>query len=352
MEKRKAIIIFVLGGILFFNVITAIKVYAQSDSGISCGNYAIEAGDYVITSDKNGICLKSKIDNTMKTLVYGDDFYGGSIACDGNVIYYTCSGAGINKINVDGTEHRLLTQTNDNPCLLGGTERYLYYADEDSSSGYIEQKLNIYDLELDEIVKSKANVNNVKIYQDKIYYHITRFDPEPVKFYVSNLDGSHTKRISKKYCDSVFIGDELYYLEFKNYRKLRLLKSSLTGKNKEKLGKAFMSDLVIHMGEEYIYYIRTLNGKNYLYAYSISAGTSKMLNSTDGYFSVVESDEDMLYLRNTKSGLFFIIDGYNLPATHTQIKGTINVLGIFNGFVYYSKLDAQRKIVVYSEALE
>lgn len=352
MGKRAAIIFFIAAGILFFGGDLAIRADAKSDSGISCGNYAIQAGDYIITSDKNGISLRSNIDNSLKNIVYGDDFYGGSIASDGKVIYYTCSGAGINRINVDGTEHNLLTETHDNPRLLDGTEKYLYYTDETSNGGYIEQKLNIYDLTLGQVVKSISNVNNVKIYQDKIYYNIARFDPEPVKFYVANLDGSRIKRISKKYCDSVFAGDEFYYLEFINYQKLRLLKSSLMGKNKEKQGKAFKSDLVIHMGEDYIYYIRTLNGKNCLYAHSLSTGTSKMLNSTDGYFSVVESDEGILYLRNTKSGLFFIIDGYNLPATHTQIKGNINVLGIFNGFVYYSKLDAQRNLIVYSVPFE
>lgn len=352
MGKRKWILFFILMGIFIFQGSFAVKVYAKTTSVFSCGNYVIGTGDYIITSDKNGITVKSDIDGSQKTLVYGENFYGGSMAGNGRVLYYTCSGAGINQINVDGSSHEMLTETGENPRILGGTEQYLYYSDEDGSSGYIEQRLNIFDLTIGEVVKSIANVNNVKIYRDKIYFNIARFDPEPVKFYVADLDGRHIKRITKKYCDSLITGDGLYYLEFKKNGKLRLIKCTLAGKDKEILGKAFKSDLVIHMAGDYIYYIRTENSKNFLYAHSISTATSKMLNSTDGYFSVLESEEGIIYLRNTKSGLFFTVDGDNLKASRTRIKGNINVLGIFNGYVYYSRLDADRNLTVYSEPLE
>lgn len=328
-----------------------VRAYAE-DKVFSCGNYAIYAGDYIITSDKNGIKARSVTDNTERVIVYEDDFFAGSIASDGTTVYYTSSGSGINRIGIDGRNHIVVTETGKAPKFLAGIGNYLYYTDEIEGEEYAEQRLHIYDVSQNKEINYISNVDNVIISGERIYYHIVRYEPEPVSFYSATLKGKKKKLITKKFCDGVVLDEEIYYLEYDANRRLRLVKCGFLGENKEKPGKKFDADLIIYMGNDYIYYIRTKDGNNSFYVYRINDGTQTVLNSTTGYYSAVESDEEILYLRNTKTGLFFLLDGTNFIPTHTTIKGNLNLLGLYHGYIYYSKLDKDGKIEVKRKVLK
>lgn len=330
----------------------------EAETKYDCDSYVIHSGDYVITSDSKGITVQKLSDQSKKVLVQEDDFEGGSLAFDGEFLYYTNEKAGtsgICQIRPDGTGHRVFLETEGRVQLLEMTEEYLYFIEYEEIENNFQ--LCIYDYHAGKLVNTLPYVNNIVLKNGKMYYHELRFDVSPVKFYVADTDGTHRKVITKRYMDSYFCEDgTILYFDHTKKERYQLKLCDSEGKNKVRIGKKLDADLILYMNEDYVYYITWKESEdktstiNQLYAYSMNDGKVSCLNTSEGFFEIVSSEEGTLYLRNTKTGLIFVVDGIHLTPTRTKTSSF--VYRIFEERIYYYKYKKNGDMVVKSIALK
>lgn len=362
-----ALFLFLIFGVGAFHstaVVSAEEVTVQEPDGentqkqydVDC--YVVRSDEYVITSDSKGIIVKNLTDNTKTVLVQSDDFEGGSMAFDGEILYYTNAKqgtTGIRQIRFDGTEHKVFLETEGRPQLLEMTDEYLYFM-EFNLEMENDFRLCIYDYHNHKMVNTLPYVNNVTIKNGKMYYHELRFDVSPVEFYVANTDGTQKKVITKKYMDSYFGEDgSIFYFDLTKKNRYQLKHCDQNGKNKVKIGQKLSADLILYMNEDYVYYLTWQESAdktstiNKLYAYSINDGAVSCLNTSEGFYEMVLSDEGTLYLRNTKTGLVFVADGVKLTPTKTKVSYFI--YRISGDQLYYYKYKKNGDLVVKSVTL-
>lgn len=331
---------------------------AEAEAKYDCDCYVIHSGEYVITSDSKGITVQNLLEQSKKVLVQEDDFEGGSLAFDGEFLYYTNGKPGTNgicQIRPDGTEHRVFLETEGRVQLLEMTEEYLYFIEFEEMENNFQ--LCIYDYHAGKLVNTLPYVNNIVLKNGKMYYHELRFDVSPVKFYVADTDGTHRKVITKRYMDSYFCEDgTILYFDHTKKERYQLKLCDSNGKNKVRIGKKLDADLILYMNEDYVYYLTWKESDdktstiNQLYAYSINDGKISCLNTSEGLFEIVSSEEGTLYLRNTKTGLIFLVDGIRLTPTRTKVSSF--VYRIFQERIYYYKYKKNGDMVVKSVALK